>query len=172
MADAEEYFDILDEEGGVIGRRARSAVHGNPELRHRAVHVLVFDDGGRIFLQKRKKNKLVQPGRWDSSAGGHVLAGEEPETAAYREMHEELGISGVVIEHLFDFIITNEIETEHVRTYSVVCNDPPAINTDEIEEGRYWTLEEVAESIGTGMLTPSFERELAKLRTRSVSGSE
>ncbi len=169
MNDNEELFDILDENEKVIDHKPRNAVHGNPSLRHRAVHVLVFDDAGRIFLQKRKKNKQVQPGKWDSSVGGHVLSGEDTREAAYREMYEELGITGIELDHLFDFVITNEIETEHVCTYSTVWNGSFALNENEIEDGRFWTREEMAACVGTGTLTPSFEREFEKLSLHSNS---
>ncbi|MCK5249813.1 MAG: NUDIX domain-containing protein, partial [Spirochaetaceae bacterium] len=70
-----EIFDLVDDEDRVIGRAGRDEVHGNPALLHRVVHVLVFDGRGRIFLQKRAEDKDVQPGRWDTSVGGHVDAG-------------------------------------------------------------------------------------------------
>ena len=48
----EEYFDIVDSRDHVVGRAPRREVHARALL-HRAVHVLVFDSQGRIFLQKR-----------------------------------------------------------------------------------------------------------------------
>ena len=94
MIPKEEIFDLVDDDDRVIGRATRNEVHGNPKLLHRVVHVLVFDSLGRLYLQKRADDKDVQPGKWDTSVGGHVDAGEDRETAALRELSEELGIPG------------------------------------------------------------------------------
>ena len=48
----EEIFDIVNDNDEVIGQLPRRIVHRDGH-KHRAVHVLVFDSRGRIFLQKR-----------------------------------------------------------------------------------------------------------------------
>src|SRR5580765_8819639 len=63
-------------------------------LYHRIVRVMVEDEAGNILLQKRTETKETYPGCWDNSAAGHVDAGEDYETAALRELAEELGITG------------------------------------------------------------------------------
>ena len=73
---SEEYFDVVDLADRVIGRATRNEVH-QKGLYHRAVHVLVFNSQGQLFLQKRSASKDTFPGKWDSSASGHLCAGEE-----------------------------------------------------------------------------------------------
>src|SRR5215831_21290390 len=87
----EDIFDVVNERDEVIDRKPRSEVH-RLGLLHRAVHVLVFNSRGRIFLQKRSMKKDRQPGLWDSSASGHVDSGEEYDTCAVRELGEEIGL--------------------------------------------------------------------------------
>ncbi len=70
-----ELFDLIDEAGRVVGRATREECHRNPSLVHRAVHVLVFGSRGDLYLQKRAPTKDVQPGRWDTSVGGHLALG-------------------------------------------------------------------------------------------------
>ena len=72
----EEIFDIVNERDEVIGRAPRAEVHARGLL-HRAAHMLVFNSRGEVFLQKRSLRKDRQPGVWDSSASGHVDAGED-----------------------------------------------------------------------------------------------
>ena len=73
----DEFFDVFDESGNYRGKYPRSQCHGNPELIHRSVHVVVFDRSmQKILLQKRSMNKDIQPGKWDTAVGGHVAAGE------------------------------------------------------------------------------------------------
>src|SRR6516225_10627679 len=87
----EEIFDVVDKHDQVIGRKSRNEVH-RLGLMHRAVHVLVFNNRGQIFLQKRSMKKDRQPGVWDSSASGHVDSGEDYDTTAVREVWEEIGL--------------------------------------------------------------------------------
>ena len=81
-----EIFDIFDENDQLIGQAARSECHGNPALIHRVAHVLVFNSQGALILQKRSPHKDIQPGKWDTSVGGHLLPGESYEAGAYRGM--------------------------------------------------------------------------------------
>jgi len=157
----DEYFDIIDKSGNIIGKATREECHTNRSLAHRTVHVLVFNSGGRLFLQKRSMDKDIQPGKWDTSVGGHLNLGETFDQAVRREMREELGISAPV-KHIYDYWWRSEVETEYVRGY--ICTYDGAINfdTNEIEHGRFWDSEEIEEKIGTGIFTPNFEREYQK----------
>ena len=90
--DLAEEFAVVDEFDRVIGSAPRSEVHGN-NLRHRAVHVFLFNRAGELLLQKRSRWKDRHPLLWDSSAAGHVGAGEEYDATAARELREELGVT-------------------------------------------------------------------------------
>jgi len=87
----EELFQVVDEQDRPVGGARRSQVHGNNSL-HRAVHVLIFNPAGEVYLQFRSQVKDRHPLTWDSSAAGHVNLGEEYDQAAARELREELGI--------------------------------------------------------------------------------
>src|SRR5215469_2474992 len=87
---SDEIFDIVNERDEVIGQKARRLVHRDGD-KHRAVHVLVFNSRGEIFLQKRSMKKDTFPGAWDSSASGHLDTGEDYDSCAVRELREELG---------------------------------------------------------------------------------
>ena len=87
-----ERFPVVDENDQLLGDAPRSEVHGN-NLRHRAVHILIFNSLGELLLQKRSRWKDRHPLLWDSSAAGHVEAGEEYDATAIRELQEELGVA-------------------------------------------------------------------------------
>ena len=159
MSDPEEQLEIVNEEGEVVGRALRSVIHGNPALCHRVVHVMVIDDQGRILLQQRSLGKDVAPGKWDTSVGGHVGIGEELLLAARREMEEELGIDASELEHLYTYTHSNPHETERVTTYRCVYSGEIFFNRDEIDEVRYWSLEEIREAMGKGKFSDNFEHE-------------
>lgn len=156
----EEYLEIINEEGEIIGLAPRSEVHGNPNLMHRVVHVLVFNKKGDILLQKRSMNKDVAPGKWDTSVGGHVNPGEDLLSSAMREMDEELGIKGKELKYLYSYVHTNPYETEHVTTFGVIHEGEVSFNREEIDEVRFWSIDEIKDRLGTGVLSDNFEEEI------------
>ncbi len=160
----DEVFDVVDETDAVVGRATRSEVHGNPSLIHRVAHVLVCRLDGALFLQLRSPDKDVQPGKWDTSVGGHVDAGESYEEAARREMAEELGILAAPIKMIYRYLHRNELESEMVTTFRTVWNGPVRIDPVEITAGRYWTLDEI-DAEDPSVFTPNFLEELARYRS-------
>ena len=90
--DPAELFSVVDENDFIVGAKPRAEVHGN-NLRHRAVHLFIFNRAGELLLQKRSRWKDRHPNLWDSSAAGHVSAGEDYDVTAARELEEELGIA-------------------------------------------------------------------------------
>ena len=164
---AEEMLEIVDADGNTVGLEPRSKCHGDPSLVHRAVHVIVRDRRGRFFLQKRAMTKDIQPGKWDSSVGGHLDPGETYEEAASRELHEELGVAiedlgrGLLWKH--DYVWRSPVETELVRTFEIRCDGPFRLHPEELEDGRFWTESELREACGMGIFTPNLEEELRLL---------
>ena len=158
-----EIFDIVDEADLVVGRASRTEVHGNPDLIHRVAHVLVFNAGGSLYLQKRADSKDVQPGKWDTSVGGHLDAGEDYLEAAIREMREELGISSVTPGRLYRYRHRNDYESEMVTTFLVRWDGAITVDPEEISEGRFWMLDEI-DAADPGIFTPNFLEELERYR--------
>ncbi len=87
----DEMFDVVDDQNIVLRQASRKEVH-EQKLMHRAVHVIVFNKNRDCYLQKRSAYKDCNPSVWDSSAAGHLAVGEDSESAAIRELKEELGI--------------------------------------------------------------------------------
>ena len=86
----EEMIDYVDENDLVIGNCSRSEVK-SMKKNHRVVHIYIFNSKNELLICKRPK-EINYPNMWTSSAGGHVNSGEGYESAAYRELKEELGI--------------------------------------------------------------------------------
>ncbi len=167
-----EYFDIYDADNQPCGRAPRRECHGNPALRHRASQVMVFHPDGRMLLQKRAAVKDIQPGKWDTAVGGHLAQGEDYETAARREMREELGFAGdAVLEPVMDLPIRNAIESEDLRVFRTVCAGPFVFQAEEIDALRWFSAGELADPVWRGRFTPNLIRELellADLNTGSL----
>lgn len=168
----EELFPIVDELGNVIGSATRKECHARTFLLHPVVHLHVFDEAGRLFLQKRSESKDVQPGKWDTSVGGHVDFGESVEVALRRETREELGLSIRNERKLYSYVFQSDVERELVNTFCCEAElSDITIDPVEISEGRFWTMEEIRKSLGSGCFTPNFELEFAKLTEALGKGS-
>ena len=154
-------------EGRVIGTAPRSECHRSPSLIHRAVHVFVTDPAGRVYLQKRSMDKDIQPGRWDTSVGGHLLPGESYLDGAVRETEEELGIGGKP-RFLYRYLWRTDRETELVETFLLETAEEPTPHPGEIEEGRFLTPREIASLAEGDTVTPNLREELRRLREAGI----
>ena len=74
----QERFPIVDDEGHVVGAATRGECHNGSRLLHPVVHLHVFNPTGEVYLQKRPAWKDIQPGKWDTSVGGHMDYGKTP----------------------------------------------------------------------------------------------
>lgn len=157
-----ERFPIVDEEGRVIGAATRGECHSASKLLHPVVHLHVFNSKGEVYLQRRPDWKDIQPGKWDTSVGGHIDYGEEPEQALIREVREELGITEFTPERVGKYVFESEREKELVYVHRTTYDGPVEPSTEELDGGRFWTIDEIHEAIGKEVLTPNFESEFQK----------
>jgi len=135
MADnPDEVFDVVDVNDRVIRQARRADVHANGWL-HRAVHILVQRGNGDIFLQQRSMEKDSNPGRWDSSASGHLDSGEGYDTAAFREVREELGVDVKDLEEVGALRACEQTGWEFVRIYMARHEGPFVLHPGEISDG-------------------------------------
>ncbi|WP_221031903.1 NUDIX hydrolase [Actomonas aquatica] len=143
----DEVFDVVNAEDEVIGQATRKAVH-TQGLWHRAIHVLVFNRAGEVFLQKRSMAKDMAPGCWDSSCSGHLDAGEDYDVAAVRELEEEIGVTVSFPPKRWIYERPSEATGwEFVWVYHLEHEGPFELHPAEIDEGRWWGVGEVSAAI-------------------------
>ena len=161
MGSAEEWFDVVNERDEVIRRATRGEVHATG-LWHRAVHVMVFDAAGRVFLQKRSMLKDLSPGLWDSSCSGHLDAGEDYDAAARRELGEEIGVRLKAAEappRWFRIDACEPTGWEFVWVYRLRYDGPITIEPLEIQYGEWLAPAEISARVAArpGDFCPSFK---------------
>lgn len=158
----EERFPIVDEQGVVIGSASRGECHNGSRLLHPVVHLHVFNSRGEVYLQKRPEWKDIQPGKWDTSVGGHMDYGETPEQALTREVREELGITDFTPERVGQYVFDSRRERELVYVNRTTYDGPVSPSAEELDGGRFWTVSEIRAAIGKDVLTPNFESEFQR----------
>jgi 16S rRNA (adenine1518-N6/adenine1519-N6)-dimethyltransferase len=139
---AAERFPVVDEQDRLVGDAPRAEVHGN-NLRHRAVHILVFNNLGELFLQKRSRWKDRHPCLWDSSAAGHLEAGEDYDVAASRELREELGVAAELT-RVAKLPASEKTGQEFIWLYRARHDGPFELARSEIEHGEFFPTDVVA----------------------------
>ena len=158
----QERFPVVDGEGRVIGQATRGECHNGSHLLHPVVHLHVFNPQGDVYLQKRPEWKDIQPGKWDTAVGGHIDYGETPEQALLREVREELGITAFAPVFVGRYVFESQRESELVYVHRTVYDGPIHPSAEELDGGRFWSMQELRDAIGRGLLTPNFESEFQR----------
>ncbi len=141
-----EILDIVDENDNVIGKGERSEIH-EKGLFHRSCHIFLFNSKGELFLQRRSENKDRYPLFWDSSASGHVDAGESYKSCAKRELFEELGVCDVPVVPFAKYKARASTDNEHVYLFICRWDGEIKVNEEEIKEGRFFKIDEIKKEI-------------------------
>lgn len=154
----DEMFPLVDENGNVIGMASRKECHGGSKLLHPVVHLHLFNSQGQLYLQRRPLWKDIQPGKWDTSVGGHVDYGEDVISALRREAREELGVTDFEARLMAAYVFESSVEREYVNSFYTIT-DHPVAPSEELDGGKFWDVQEIMENIGKNIFTPNFEQE-------------
>ncbi|MCW1931265.1 isopentenyl-diphosphate Delta-isomerase [Pararhodobacter zhoushanensis] len=112
-------------------------------LKHPAVSIFVVA-GGRLLIQRRALAKYHTPGLWANTCCTHPLWGETPLDCAQRRLEQELGLTGVALQHrgVVEYrapVGHTMIEHEVVDLFLGICDAEPALtpNPDEVMDTRW-----------------------------------
>lgn len=152
-----ELWDIYNADREKTGRTMQRGTKFQEGDYHLVIHVCIFDSDGRMLIQQRQKDKRGWPNLWDITVGGSALAGENAQTAAMRELYEELGIRAelegvrphltVHFKHGFDDIFLVEKDVELSET---------VLQAEEVQAVRWATRDEIKEMIVDGSFIPYY----------------
>lgn len=139
-------ISIVNENDEVIGAEYRKIATANG-LRHRIVRIFLVRSDGKILLQQRSLDRDDNPGKWDQSVGGHVDEGEDYETAAVREVKEELGVDVLNSMRIGKFYIERDSPNGVLRRFQTVflCdwNGEVFPNAEEVAQVKWFAPDEI-----------------------------
>ncbi|MEI7810241.1 MAG: NUDIX domain-containing protein [bacterium] len=151
----EEYIDIYDNEGNLLGKKTRKESHENG-FWHKTVHVWIINSKGEVLIQKRSTQKENNANKWSGSVGGHISAGDNEINTAIKETEEELNlklskedfveIGKIKHSATTGKYINNEIKTIYVVKMDLDLNKIK-IQKEELSEVKFIKFNELKELI-------------------------
>ncbi|MDO4872185.1 MAG: NUDIX domain-containing protein [bacterium] len=143
-----EIIPIVDESDQMIDTVEKANFDKTTGRIYRTVSLFLFDNHGRILIQRRAFSKKTYPGKWDFAAvAGHVAAGETYLQAIERETEEEIGLRNVrFFEAAKDFTETPEGKRRFTQVFWAVENfgiEELQIPKNEVDEVRLVSVAEL-----------------------------
>ncbi|MEN8654488.1 isopentenyl-diphosphate Delta-isomerase [Streptomyces sp. 21So2-11] len=144
-------LELVDEDGNTIGTAEKLSAHQAPGRLHRAFSVFLFDEAGRLLIQRRALGKYHSPGVWSNTCCGHPYPGESPFAAAARRTHEELGISPSLLAEAGTVRYNHPdpdsglVEQEYNHLFVGMAQAPLRPDPQEVGETAFVTVDELAE---------------------------
>lgn len=141
-----EQVILVDERDREIGTDEKLRAHRKGAL-HRAFSVFIFDQRGRLLLQKRAREKYHSAGLWSNTACGHPRPGEATAAAARRRLREEMSLD-CELREAFGFLYRAELEdalVEHEYDHVLVGTHEgePVPDPSEVEDWRWVSMDEL-----------------------------
>ena len=141
---------LVDANDNAIGKSEKHAAHLSGQL-HRAFSVFIFDDKGRLLLQKRANSKYHSAGLWTNTCCGHPRPGEDLKGAATRRLKEEMGLN-CELEEVFLFSYYAELENKMIENeidhvFFGISNEKPIPDALEASDWKYENCKELAGQI-------------------------
>ena len=150
-----ELIEIVDENGDFTGQIMDKEEAHDKNLLHNEVGIFIINDDGKVLLQKRSANKRFSPNKWGLCAG-HVDAYESLETAALREIKEEVGLD-LSLKELIPYgereINISDSNSHITYFYYVICNKKAeefVIQEEELSEVKWFNIDEIIIMIKDG----------------------
>ncbi len=146
----EEKVILVDINDNQIGLYPKMEAH-RKALLHRAFSVFIFNNEGKLLLQQRALHKYHSPKLWTNTVCSHQRQGETNIEAGKRRLVEEMGMI-TDLKEVFSFRYKAEFDnglTEHEFDHVMIgfSDKKPDINTDEVMDYKWETLDNIEEDI-------------------------
>lgn len=147
---SKEKVYVVDENDNVLEEKWRDELTDDDCWR--IIGVWVENSAGEVLIQQRSLTKKLNPGLWTAGVIGTVTAAETYEQAAYKELSEELGVSGVALALRKRAHYRASLGYRNIETYGCIIDmaiDDFVIQKEEVEQIKWLKPEELRQDLQT-----------------------
>lgn len=143
-----EIWDIYDKDRIQTGKTMVRGSKFEADSYHMVVHVCIFRKDGKMLIQQRQPFKEGWPNLWDITVGGSAVYGDTSQSAAEREVWEEIGYRlnlknsrpsmTINFEHGFDdiYLVEGDLEISSLK-----------VPSEEVQQVKWATKDEIISMI-------------------------
>lgn len=160
----EEWLPVVTEDGQVTGKVAKSITK---DLKNKFMHPVVrvvFFYKGRIYLQERDRNRLLNPGKLDYPFEKYLHYNDEVDDTLQDNIREEYGVQDIPLRFLLKYTFENDITKRLIFLYVSMIEDENTFNNLHLNKGKLWTASQIEDNMGTDIFSECFELEYEYLK--------
>lgn len=141
--------------------KEKTLVRGEPIEKgdfHMVVHICIFNSKGEMLIQQRQPFKSGWSNLWDVTCGGSAVKGDTSQTAAERELFEELGIKMSFEGMRPQFTINFDVGfDDFYLTEKDIDINELTLQYEEVQKVKWAGLDEILQMIDNGTFIPYFK---------------
>ena len=153
-----ELLDLYDENKNLTNLQISRGVKVPKGYYRLVVHICIFNEEGKMLIQKRTPNKKW-PNKWDISVGGCVTARESSKLAAMREVKEEIGLDVDLSNVRCNFTFNFEDGFDDIYLLNIDNLDLTKLKLQktEVSEVKWATCDEIIEMMKNDLFIPYYD---------------
>jgi hypothetical protein len=159
----EEWFPVLNDNGKVIGRIARSISRMSVRKFYHPVVRVALVHKGMLYLAKRDNKEIVSPEALDYPFRYYVKYKQTFEDAAL----EAIASSGIsqTPHYLVRYTLENKKVKHLVSVFAININSEEELEQFNLMSGKLWTTKQIEDNLGMGLFSEYFEKEFPYLQS-------
>ena len=153
-----ELWDIYDKYRIKTGKTIERGSEFEDGDFHIVIHVCLFNSDGYMLIQQRQPFKEGWSNMWDVTVGGSAIAGDSSQTAAEREVFEEIGLKLDLSEVRPHLTVNFEFGfDDYYLVEAEVKIDKLKLQYEEVQRVKWASKEEILSMIDNGEFIPYYK---------------
>jgi hypothetical protein len=160
----EEWLPIVNEQGKVIGKVAKSvSLNMKNRFLHPVIRIALICDGA-IYLQKRPNDTVFEAGFLDHPFENYILFKHDLNLAARNSIARQLGGEALPFSFLLKYIYENSQTKRLVLFYVSRVKSVDEIKNISMLRGKFWTIKQIEDEIHSNIFGECFLKEFEYMK--------
>lgn len=160
----EDWLPVVNEKGDITGKIAKSVTK---DLKNKFMHpvvrvALIFD--GKIYLTKRKNNRILDPGKLDYPFEKYMNFDDDLDRAVHDAIASETKNDQIPLRFLLKYVFENATTKRLIFLYVSEIETEDMFNSLQLQDGKLWTEAQIEDNLGNNLFCECFEMEYEYLK--------